>query len=191
MFSFFKKKAAEPKENLDEIDLIFMRAFPHGIEQVEIETSNLHLALMGALSPEYAKALLVWTKVLLLTAQDLSRERISDGIYRHEEGRLTYDQADLVCCHITGFGESLYSGGDGKHTNEPVIINCSITVVGIWAEKKWLYDHFGVEGKDWNLKSRNHGYSGDGNAHETYEISISNGEEISVHFDISQWYLKN
>ena len=188
-----KSQFAPVPEDLSEekINAVFLLAFPFGRDQVVQESSRLHSALAGTLSPENALEILIWTKVLLITAQDLSRERITDAIFRHANGRLTRIQADFVCCHITGFKETLYSGGNGRQSDHPIIINCSITTVGIWAETKWLKDHFGQINEDWKVKTRDHIRLANGEEREIYVISMLNGEEISIYFDISQWYGKH
>lgn len=189
MFGIFKsKKKAFLKEYLENLATI---AFPNGDSQKAQEASALHQVLRDKLSQEQAHSLLVWTKTLLTVSKDPSPEPITDGIFRHEEGRLTRDDANLVYRHITGYRDPLFSGGSGLYPDDPVTINCSISTVGIWAENLWLKEHFGQEGDGWHLKSRLHGYWDDGSAFETYEVQLEDGREVSVHFDISQWYMKN
>jgi hypothetical protein len=137
MFSFFKRKKPEISEELkDAMNLIMLRAFPGGDKQRENETSNLLTALQGKLTRKETGSLLSWTKILLVTSEDLSLTRISDGTYRHEEGRLSRLDSEFVYRQITGIKEDLFTGGSGLYQDDPVIINCSITVVGKWAEKK-------------------------------------------------------
>ena len=63
--------------------------------------------------------------------------------------------------------------------------------MGQWAERKWLRDNIGVEDINWELSNRAHGRGEDGSAVETFVVTMPSGEEARIHFDISQWYLKN
>ena len=192
MFGFFRKKQASIPHGLPEgMELIRLRAFPDGDDQRDIETTSLHSALNGTLTREEAGSLLSWTKVLLVLSEDLSLDCISEGIYGHEQGRLTRCDSEIVYRHITGVKDAIYSGGNGLHADDPVVINCSLTTVGQWAERKWLRDNIGEEDTEWTLSSRAHGRGDDGSAVETFVVTMASGEEVRIHFDISQWYLKN
>lgn len=192
MFGIFKsKKPTLSKELSESVRLIMLQAFPGGDKQRELETSSLHTELQGKLTREETDSLLVWTKILLVTSNDLSLDRISGEIYRHEQSRLSISESEFVYGHITGVTETIFSGGNGFHRDDPVIINCSNTLVGKWAERTWLREKFGEEDKDWTFRMRYHGYRDNGSAFETFVITKPNNEEITVHFDISQWYLKN
>jgi len=196
MFEFFKSKN-ESKNEIDDdevsfqIEMIKARVFPGGDKQIDLETSRLHLALKGKLTISDTRNLLIWTKIRLVLQKDDPLELISDGIFRHEEGRLSKNEAEYVLNNIAGISGALYSGGDGYSSENPVVINCSITSVGVYAERKWLTESFGAEGTHWKLKLRSHGYLPSGRAFETYVLQFPDREDVSIHFDISQWYLKN
>lgn len=198
MFEFFKAKAkAKAKNEIDDDDVSFQiellkaGAFPEGEQQIELETSRLHLALNGKLTISDTRNLLIWTKVRLQVGKDDALELISDGIFRHEGGRLSKDEAEFVLRSIAGISGPLYSGGGGYSSDDPVVINCSITSAGINAERRWLTDSFGTEDTHWKLKFRSHGYRPNGQAFETFMLQFPDREDVSIHFDISQWYLKN
>ena len=63
--------------------------------------------------------------------------------------------------------------------------------MGQWAERKWLRDNIGEEDIDRTLSMRAHGRGDDGSAVQTFVVTMASGEEVRIHFDISQWYLKN
>ena len=192
MFGFFrKKKTSIPQGLMEELELIRLRAFPDGDDQRDIETTSLHSVLNGKLTREQADDLLSWTKVLLVLSENLSLDRISEGIYGHEQSRLTRSDSELVYRHITGVKGAIISGGNGLHADDPVVINCSLTTVGQWAERKWLRENIGVQDIDWKLSMRAHGRGNDGSAVQTFVITMKSGEEARIHFDISQWYLRN
>lgn len=192
MFGLFKSKKEKSQSALPgEFNIFLLRAFPGGDEQIALETSRLHIALNGKLSPAETKDLLVFTKVLLLTKEDKLLESMSGSIVSHEKGRLSAKDAESVYRHITGISGPLFSGGDGSSPDEAVVIQCSLTSVGQFAEQMWLTENVGIENADWVLKTRLHGHRPNGRAFETFVLTLSDGTVHSTHFDITQWYLKN
>lgn len=192
MFGLFKSKKEKAQDTIpEEMRIVMVRAFPDGDKQIDLETSRLHLALNGKLSASDTKSLLVWTKVMLVIGEDKSLEFISDGILRHEGGRLSKNEAELVYRCVTGISGKIFTGGDGYSLEDSVVINCSITAVGQYLERKWLLESFGTEDIHWQLKTRLHGYNANGRAFETFVLQFPQGEDVSIHFDISQWYLKS
>jgi len=127
----------------------------------------------------------------LLKLENTHWLRLDNYVGVVEGGRLSKDEAEFVLTSIAGISGPLYSGGDGYSSDDPVVINCSITSVGINAERRWLTDSFGTEGTHWKLKFRSHGYRPNGQAFETFVLQFPDREDVSIHFDISQWYLKN
>lgn len=104
---FFKsKKKKSQGDSLDGFKDLLSKTFPGGEEQIKLETSHLHTRLNGKLSISDTKNLLVWTKTLIGISENKSLQHISDGIFRHENGRLSKDEAELVYRNITGIAEN-------------------------------------------------------------------------------------
>ena len=192
MFNWFKSKKKEASDELTgAMALVRLRAFPNGDEQMDTEASSLQEAINGKLSFADARGLVIYIKVLLVIENDKSLQAFVGRIVSHEKGRLTEVDAKRVYAHITGIDGPLFSGGDGTTPAQAVVINCSITSVGQYAERLWLSQNLGLEGSDWALGSRFHGKRPSGEAFETFIVTMKDGTERQVHFSISQWYLNN
>jgi len=192
MFGWLKSKKKESPNGLPaEFELILLKAFPNGDDQIDTEASSLQDAMSGKLSFEEARGLVIHVKVLLVVGEDKSLETLVRSIIHHESERLTESDAKRVYEHITGINGALFSGGNGATPEQAVVINCSITSVGVYAEYLWLTQHLGSKGSDWTLQSRFHGERPNGEAFETFVVAMKDGRERQVHFSISQWYRRN
>lgn len=192
MTGWFKSRKRKATKGLpEELAFVQLQAFPNGDKQIDEEARSLQETMNGKLSFEEARGLVTYVKVLLVVVKDKSLRSVVGSIVRHEKGRLTEADAKHVYGHITGVHGPLFSGGDGTTPEQAVVINCSITSVGQYAEHLWLSQHLGTENNEWSLQSRFHGERPNGEAFETFVVTTKNGQGCEVHFNISQWYLKN
>ena len=82
-----------------------------------------------------------------------------------------------------------YSGGSGSSLTDAVIINASSSVVGIAMEHSWLAGKFGKENDDWSLGVRMT-TSENGRHFDVFRITLKTGVQISIYFDITQFFGK-
>ena len=164
-------------------------AFPCGQAQIEEEAAQLHTLLRGRVAKGEVQRLLVRNKRLLVIASDKSEARVVPSILNSANGQLSEAEAKLVYEFLTGVTGELYSGGDGSSRDNAIIINATSSISGIEAEHKWLEPRYGQQDRDWKVQTRLHGQSRTtGRAYETFVISLSDGGERTVHFDISSFY---
>jgi hypothetical protein len=188
LFDFLKPKPpANPELDamMQEIDLA---AFPRGPEQIQEEARQLHALLRGRLNLAEASHLLRKTKALLVIAEDRSEERITQSILSTTKGKVTLQEARLVATFLTDLTGPPYSGGDGSSPETAVVINATSSLFGNAAEYSWIEGRYGKREVDWTLQLRSHGQRPDGRYFEILFLSLRNGDERSIHFDITAFY---
>jgi hypothetical protein len=83
-----------------------------------------------------------------------------------------------------------YSGGDGSSMEKAVqIIGVQNSMQGIQAEYQYLSEKFGVRGTDWQLKMQ-FLMEDKGKSYDMMKISLKDGRELDVFFDISEFFGK-
>jgi hypothetical protein len=185
---FRRKKPGIPPELKRTFNQVTMLAFPGGHAQIEEETGSLHDLLGGRLSRAEAQLLLTSTKALLVISEDKSAECITPSIINFAEGKLTPQDASRVYRFLTGVSGDLYSGGDGTSPDQAVVINATVSSVGVTAEYAWIEQTYGARDKDWTVESRSHGTAQDGRIFETFLIKLRDGSVRKVVFDISAFF---
>ena len=81
----------------------------------------------------------------------------------------------------------LYGGGDGSSLDQAVVINTLSSAVGIPADYGYLARVYGQQNVAWSVVRQVlllHGNV----RYDRLHIRLSNGEERSIYFDISQFY---
>ena len=190
LLDFFKPKRKRnlPPELQKQMDMVPLMAFPGGEEQIREETDQLHALLRGKLSKDEARRLLKRTKTLLIIAQDKSKERIVPSIVNATGCKLTNHEASLAFQFFTGVSGDLYGGGEGTSEEGAVIINATLSNIGIHAEYQWLEKKYGKRDEDWTVEIRMHGSSDDGRIFETFRVKLVDGTMKTVVFDISSFF---
>lgn len=69
------------------------------------------------------------------------------------------------------------------------IIGVQSSFQGIQAEYQYLSEKFGIRGKDWNLKLQSLAHKEE-KSYDVMRISLKDGREIDVFFDISEFFGK-
>jgi hypothetical protein len=84
---------------------------------------------------------------------------------------------------------SMYSGGNGSSIETAVVINTVSTSIGIAAEYEYVSSLYGQPTENWSMVQQNlikHA----GKNYDVLHIKLSDGEEKSVCFDITQFFGK-
>jgi hypothetical protein len=82
-----------------------------------------------------------------------------------------------------------YAGGDGSSIESAIIINITDRWMGVPAEYDYVQSLYGTRRKDWNLKKQTL-HLHDSKYYDILEIELSNGENKTLHFDITNFYGK-
>jgi hypothetical protein len=85
--------------------------------------------------------------------------------------------------------QCLYSGGDGSTIDKAVVINVESTSIGIPAEYEYISKLYGQQNVGWTV-IRQSLMVHDVNHYDVLLIKLSNGDEKSIYFDITQFYGK-
>jgi len=81
-----------------------------------------------------------------------------------------------------------FEGGDGSSLEEAVIILGATTEMeGIGAEDTWISERYGKRNTDWK-KGGVELISEEGKKYDKYEVILSDGEEIIIWFDITDFF---
>jgi hypothetical protein len=83
----------------------------------------------------------------------------------------------------------LFMGGDGATKESAIIINAIYTTVGIQAELEYIESLYGEKGRDWELKKQAL-ISENTRSYDLIKITLSNGSQKTIYFDITNFYGK-
>jgi hypothetical protein len=188
-FDIFKKKTAAEKEFDQAMENIGKQAFPNGEADIKKDTNAIHALFGGKLSLEECRKFVCSRKALVIISQDKTAERMIPSFIIASGNKITENEAYQAYLYFTGGGLS-YSGGDGLTKDNPVVIHAKTSTMGIPAEYAYIEKRYGKQDEDWKVGLRFHGKSDKGRSFETFNIVLKNGQEVTIHFDITEFFGK-
>jgi hypothetical protein len=84
---------------------------------------------------------------------------------------------------------NFFGGGNGESFETAVIVNAGDSAAGIDAEYGYITSQCGRRNKDWTARSQAL-HDHDGKPYDVLTIQLSNGEERTFYFDISNFFGK-
>lgn len=164
--------------------------FPMGGAQLDQETRALWELIHKRLSLNHCQTLLVQIREAIhaavgITDKNSLRDRLTEAV----GDTLTLAEIDLVLLQLTGLNGTLYSGGDGRSVETAVQICTTNPRIGIELEQRWLRENLGTKHQDWQTQDQAL-HQREGRYYDVYILTLSDGSERSVIFDITSFFQK-
>ena len=85
-----------------------------------------------------------------------------------------------------------FGGGDGGSLQDAVVIHgAANSLVGIRAEYRYLASRFGSRGTDWELDHQAMRQAPEGRSFDVMTITLEDGTQQTVFFDITEFFAKS
>ena len=184
LFDLFKKKP-EP-----EVDAIFkkmaLQIFPNGEADLIRDTKVIHQMFSGKLSMDECRKFVSSRKALIYMAEDKTAERIVPSLIASANNIISQSEAYQAYLYLSNGGLS-YSGGDGSSIDNPVVIHAKTSAMGVPAEYAYVEKKYGKRDEAWKLKIQYLLKSNSGRDVDLLVVELQNGNEVKIHFDISEF----
>ena len=83
-----------------------------------------------------------------------------------------------------------YSGGSGHSPDDAIVVTGARNdLEGTGAVFAWMFDHLGTMDVDWCIREKSGAY-GAPPVLDIYHVEMHDGEQRTIHFDITDHYLK-
>lgn len=189
LFDFLKGKSKGELE-LDNLrEKLMAEVFPDGTTEVKKYAQTIKAIFNNKLNNAECEAFVRGSKTVLHVAKDKTAERIVPSMMHRAKGRVTEEEAFQAYLYLSNGGIS-YSGGEGLDINNPIIITASTSQMGIPAEYAYLSKQFGEEGKDWEITMKLLHKTNQGRDVESFVLTLADGSEVSIFFDITSFFGK-
>ena len=197
LFDWFRRPSPEQVMQ-GELRRLAPTLFPGGHEEITSVGRKICAFLDNRIPAEAASKLYASTKYLAHTSTDKSKARVVAYIQRQGMGRIAADDASEIYDRFianqgaspgtaaTGRSQSSVDTPDGTARERAIVIRATSSIDGIDAEYRWLESRFGKQGRDWTIDTRMNGTEGS-KSYETFFVRLANGEEQTIHFDISSF----
>lgn len=80
-----------------------------------------------------------------------------------------------------------WSENSGESLADAVVIDAPSEAAGVRAEYRWLEEHYGRRGVDWELEMQALLRPGD-HPYDRLDVQLADGRRVSIYFDISGFF---
>ena len=168
---------------------INIQIFPNGESDVNRHAKKIYELFNKKLSIDDCKYIVKAIKALIFIVVDKTADRIVPSIIIRSGNKINLEEAYQAYLYLSGGGLS-YSGGDGMSKESAVVIHAQSSEMGIPGEYAYLEKTYGERRKDWEIVTRFISHTDDGKAFEIFNIHLQNGKNVSIYFDITEFYGK-
>lgn len=162
--------------------------FPLGAEQLGKESRILRELLHNRLSLTACQILLVQLKAVIHEAAGITDKKdLRERLRLAAGATLTPEEVDRVLAHLTGLNGTPYSTDDGLSVETAVQIHTTHAKIGIELEQRWLQENLGRKYQAWQTQDQSL-YQRDGRYYDVFVLTLSDGSERTVVFDITSFF---
>lgn len=171
-----KKSTGLSPEDADIVKKVAEEIFPGGWKQIQAETDRLYRLLGGKLKKDDVRLVLTKSKSLISMAEDKSKARIVPSIINYSKNKLSLQDAGIVYHALVGYSD------------KPVItIKTSSMEKGLEEQITWLTNKFGTKDRDWKAEQMIQDKATDGRVFQIIDISLADGSQETIVFDVTSY----
>ncbi len=175
LFKSRKSRGLSPEADKT-VTKIVAEAFPGGEKQIEEETGRLYRLLGGRLEKGDVRLVLAKSKMLIFISDDKSKNRIVPSIINYSKNKLSKQDAGVVYHALVGYSDK-----------PAIIITASSPETGLEEQVNWVTKKFGMKDKDWKAEQMIQDRAEDGRVFQILDISLTDGSQKSIVFDVTSY----